>query len=122
MATMYCALCGRPVEARRQIGAGTVLLAMVSFGLSLLAIPFYPKRCSICKSTAVSATPPGTALASGGAAAPARLADIEQRLRLTEGELEATNLELERTRTERDFYRELLGDPADRKREQPGGR
>jgi hypothetical protein len=42
---MYCALCRRPVEAGRQVGVGSVVLAFLTGGLSLLAIPFYAKRC-----------------------------------------------------------------------------
>ena len=114
MPTMYCALCGRPVEARRQIGVGTVALAVVTAGLSLLAIPFYAKRCSICKSPAVSLTAPGSVGIAGGAAPVARISDLEQRLNRTAADLEAANLENDRLRQERDFYRELLGDPATR--------
>lgn len=110
MATMYCALCARPVEAKRQIGAGTLILAVLTGGLWLLTIPFYRKRCSICRSAAVSAGPPGPAALNGGAAALDRVSAIEQRLSSTEGELEAANSELDRLRQERDFYRELLGD------------
>jgi hypothetical protein len=120
MPTMYCALCDRPVEARRQIGAGTVVLAVVSVGLSLLAVPFYARRCSICKSTAVSMTAPGQGLVARAASSPARLADLEQRLRSTEGDLEAAMVELERLRTERDFYRQLVGDPAAREKGRAG--
>lgn len=111
MATMYCALCGRSVEAKRQIGAGTIILAVVTGGVWLVAIPFYRKRCSICKSTAVSATPPGAG-ALGADSPMARIASIEQRLNVTEAELESATAELERLRTERDFYRDLLGDRA----------
>lgn len=112
MSTMYCALCRRPVEAKRQIGIGTVILAVASAGLSLLAIPFYSKRCSICKGAAVTATVPELGSASSRTLAPERLVDLEARLTITEGELEATVAELDRVRAERDFYRELLGDPS----------
>jgi hypothetical protein len=117
MATMYCALCRRPVEARRDIGVGTVALAVVTAGLSLLAIPFYPKRCSICKSTALSsAAIEGAADLQDGSSLK-RLADLEQRLTFTEGELESAVVELDRLRAERDFYRQLLGDPSGRPKE-----
>jgi hypothetical protein len=119
MPAMYCTLCRRPVEARRHVGAGTIILAVVTGGLWLVTIPFYAKRCFICGSAAVSVTPPG-----GPAAAPAslsgeRLAELEKRLGFTEGELEATVAELDRVRTERDFYRNLLEDPA-RRKDRPG--
>ncbi|MEX0891783.1 MAG: hypothetical protein WEB88_06390 [Gemmatimonadota bacterium] len=108
MAAMHCALCDRPVEARRRIGAGTVFFAVITAGVSLLAVPFYRKRCPICGSTALSygrlGIGPGTA--SGG-----HVAELEGRLGALEGELERSQAELERVRTERDFYRQLLGDP-----------
>ncbi|HSK18276.1 MAG TPA: hypothetical protein VK912_04005 [Longimicrobiales bacterium] len=116
MATMYCALCRRPVDARRQIGAGTIIVGVLTAGFSLLAIPFYSKRCSICKSAAVSDIDPNTVLAG---ASPARISDMEQRLRLTEAELDVASSELDRLRTERDFYRELLGDRAFEKPKHP---
>ena len=112
MATMYCALCRRPVEGKRQIGAGTIVLAVITGGVWLIAIPFYSKRCSICKSAAVSKTMPGETPVASGAAAPPRIEGLERRLSLTEGELESTREELDRLRTERDFYRDLLGDRA----------
>ena len=116
MATMYCSLCRRPVDARRQIGAGTIIVGVLTAGFSLLAIPFYSKRCSICKSAAVSDVDPNTVLAAGS---PARISHMEHRLRLTEAELDVANSELDRLRTERDFYRELLGDRAFEKPRQP---
>lgn len=118
MATMYCALCGRPVEATRHIGPVTVLLAVLTAGVSLLAVPFYAKRCSICKSTAVSRTAPDGTLAADGVPTAARFAELERRLSLAEQELEATSTELAELRAERDFYKQLLGEP--RAREQRG--
>jgi hypothetical protein len=109
MATMLCTLCGRPVEARKHIGVGTVALAIVTWGLWLIAIPFYQKRCSICKSPALLPLGPGVPSTSGSEAA--GLAEIKQRLRLIEGELETTHEALERVTEERDFYRQLLEDP-----------
>lgn len=118
MATMYCALCRRPVEARRQVGVGTAILAVFTAGLSLLAIPFYARRCSICRSAAVTATgPDGRPV---GDASVARLAAVEQRLRLVEGALEAANTDIERLTEERDFYRQLLGEPTTGPDESPG--
>jgi hypothetical protein len=114
MAVMYCALCRRPVEARRDIGLGTIVLAVLSGGLALLAVPFYSKRCSICKSAALSRTANGSGAAGVGGPADARIQELEQRLTVTQEELEATNVELDRLRTERDFYRQLLEDPAAR--------
>lgn len=51
MATKYCVNCDRVVEAKRVIGIGTFILAILSGGLWLLLIPFYSKRCPICKGT-----------------------------------------------------------------------
>ena len=113
---MYCALCRRPVEAKRHIGVGTLILAVVSFGVSLLAIPFYKRRCCICRSAAVSVTPPDAGIGAGPPAQ-GQLTELRSRLSVTEAELEATGTELERLRTERDFYRQLLEDPALRKRD-----
>lgn len=110
MATMYCALCRRPVEAKRQLGAGTLILAVVTGGAWLITIPFYSKRCSICRTKAVSTTGPGGRRLTSGAASVTRLADLEQRLTVTETELDTARDELDRLRAERDFYRELLGD------------
>lgn len=44
----YCADCGRETGHARRLGWGTFFGAMVTFGLLLLFIPFYPKRCTIC--------------------------------------------------------------------------
>lgn len=110
MATKYCALCKRPVEARRHIGAGTIVLAVLTGGLWLVTIPFYSKRCCICRSAAVSDAAPDAAIASGRSL-PAQLTAVEQRLARTEGELDLATGELDRLRAERDFYRDLVSDP-----------
>ena len=111
MATMYCALCNRPVEARRHFGAGTLILAVITGGAWLITLPFYSKRCCICKSTAISRTSQGGLLTGGGAQL-MRVSALEQRLSQTETELDITRDQLDRLRTERDFYRDLLGDRA----------
>lgn len=58
MSTLYCNLCKRPVEAKRNIGIGTLLLCVLTAGFWLIVIPFYSKRCPICKSESISALPP----------------------------------------------------------------
>jgi len=127
MAAMYCALCRRPVDAGRRIGVGTVVLAVLTGGLWLLAIPFYEKRCAICRSAAVSATAPDGKIADGASAlaqrqtVERRIADLEQRLSLTEGEVEAASIEIERLRAERDFDRQLLGRPTARPKKEESG-
>jgi len=50
MSTMQCNLCDRPVEAKKYIGAGTLILCILTGGLWIIAILFYRQRCSICKS------------------------------------------------------------------------
>ena len=53
MSTKYCNLCERKVEAKREIGVGSLLLVLLTGGLWLIAIIFYGERCSICKSKAL---------------------------------------------------------------------
>lgn len=60
MATMYCHLCQRPVEARRHFGIGTLILLILTWAQWLIVMPFYPKRCPICQSTALSKVPKAT--------------------------------------------------------------
>lgn len=57
MSIKYCNMCQRQVEPKRTVGVGTLLLAIISGGFALLLIPFYKKRCPICKGTALSDTP-----------------------------------------------------------------
>lgn len=121
MSSMYCTLCDRPVEGTRQIGAGSIVLAVLTAGMSLLAVPFYQKRCPICRTAAVSLTGPDGRLPAGGPGSLARLAEVERQLSYAETELEAANEELTRVREERDFYRKLIEDPAARARHRPGG-
>ncbi len=61
---MYCNLCKRPVEAKRNLGIGTLLLVVLTAGIWLIAIPFYSKRCAICKSDALSNSEPSSGSAS----------------------------------------------------------
>jgi hypothetical protein len=115
---MYCVLCRRPVEARRQVGIGTAILAVFTAGLSLLAIPFYARRCSICRSPAVSVRDPDGRVVSGAAE---QAGAIERRLSRAQGELDAANAEIEHLTEELEFYRKLLDEPA-RGPDRPGGR
>ncbi|MGF6633557.1 hypothetical protein OKW39_000708 [Paraburkholderia sp. MM6662-R1] len=48
MSLKYCIMCERPVEPKRKIGIGTLLLVLLTSGFWLLTIPFYQKRCPIC--------------------------------------------------------------------------
>lgn len=121
MSAMYCTLCDRPVEGTRHIGAGTIVLAVLTAGMSLLAVPFYRKRCPICRTAAVSLRSPDGSPAAAKAGSLARLKELERRLSFAETELEAANEELGRLREERDFYRKLLEDPAAKARYRAGG-
>jgi hypothetical protein len=49
MAIKRCKLCERKVSAQKQIGAGTLILVILTAGLGLIAIPFYQERCPICR-------------------------------------------------------------------------
>ena len=51
MACKYCKLCDRPVEPKRQIGIGTLILVFITALVWVIFIPFYSKRCPICGST-----------------------------------------------------------------------
>lgn len=46
--TAYCNLCERRVPKKRKIGIGTLLLVFFTWGLWILVIPFYSKRCGVC--------------------------------------------------------------------------
>jgi hypothetical protein len=48
MQISHCANCGKSTGHKRNIGIGTLLGALVTCGFSLLAVPFYPKRCILC--------------------------------------------------------------------------
>lgn len=44
----YCKNCGKMTGHKRNVGIGTFWGALVTGGVSLGAVPFYPKRCIIC--------------------------------------------------------------------------
>jgi hypothetical protein len=44
----YCQNCGRVTGHKRAVGMGTFLGACMTLGTSLMATPFYPKRCVVC--------------------------------------------------------------------------
>jgi len=48
MRVYQCPVCGKPTGHKRALGIGTLLMAIVTGGLWLLVIPFYPKRCIVC--------------------------------------------------------------------------
>jgi hypothetical protein len=55
MQVAFCKNCGKHTGHKRSIGAGTVLGALYTSGLSLLAIPAYGKRCVVCGLTETEA-------------------------------------------------------------------
>lgn len=48
MITAYCNNCAKYTGHKRAIGAGTLVGGVLTGGVSLLAIPLYPKRCIVC--------------------------------------------------------------------------
>lgn len=45
---IYCPNCERHRGFKRSLGFGTLFAVVLSCGLWLLAIPFYPARCVVC--------------------------------------------------------------------------
>lgn len=54
----FCPNCGKTTSHQRKLGFGTLFAVIFTLGWWLLAIPFYPKRCTICGSEDFGA-PPG---------------------------------------------------------------
>jgi hypothetical protein len=48
MQVAFCANCNKHTGHKRRIGVGTLLVVLITFGWSLLLIPFYSKRCVVC--------------------------------------------------------------------------
>jgi len=48
MEYLYCPNCCKMTGHKRALGWGTFFAGVFTFGVSTLAIPFYPKRCIIC--------------------------------------------------------------------------
>ena len=51
MQRYYCENCEQVTGHKRVIGAGTLIAALLTGGLSLAALPWYPLRCVLCGST-----------------------------------------------------------------------
>ena len=49
MSIKKCVHCDKQIDAKRNIGIGSLILVLVTAGLWILVIPFYKKRCPICK-------------------------------------------------------------------------
>jgi len=48
MEMLDCQNCGKRTGHKRTLGFGTFFAVLITFGLWILTIPFYPKRCIIC--------------------------------------------------------------------------
>lgn len=55
MRVTHCYVCNRPSGFARRLGWGTFFMAVLTAGLWLLTIPFYPKRCVTCGCTEAGA-------------------------------------------------------------------
>jgi hypothetical protein len=56
MQMILCPNCGKQSGFKRALGFGTFFMVLITFGLWLLMIPFYPVRCINCGLTRTSAT------------------------------------------------------------------
>lgn len=56
MELIYCPNCGKRLGFKRALGFGTLFMVLLTFGLWLLVIPFYPARCMNCGMTRRSAS------------------------------------------------------------------
>lgn len=48
MKTHYCKICKEYRAHKRHIGIGSLILVFITWGLWILALPFYPVRCTKC--------------------------------------------------------------------------
>jgi hypothetical protein len=53
----YCPNCEKETGYQRKLGFGTLFAVILTGGLWLLVLPFYPKRCSICGKPLLSSQP-----------------------------------------------------------------
>src|ERR1019366_842919 len=71
MHVTHCYVCNRPSGFARRLGWGTFFMVLITFGLWLVVIPFYPLRCATCGCTRGEAGPapgePGKRGLTGGA-------------------------------------------------------
>jgi len=57
MHVTHCYVCNRPSGFARRLGFGTFFMVLITFGLWLLVIPFYPIRCTTCGCTRSDGVP-----------------------------------------------------------------
>jgi len=48
MKTKHCNICNKQTIFKRHLGIGTLIAVIVTLGWWVLAIPFYPVRCTYC--------------------------------------------------------------------------
>jgi len=58
MENSYCPNCKKNTGRKRAFGWGTFFGVLITFGLWILALPFYPKRCIICGNSDSEESPP----------------------------------------------------------------
>lgn len=46
----YCCRCEKETAHKRALGVGTIIMVIITLGLWLLVLPFYPTRCIHCAS------------------------------------------------------------------------
>jgi hypothetical protein len=46
----YCANCQAQRGFKRSLGVGTIIIIIITWGIWLFALPFYPVRCIVCGS------------------------------------------------------------------------
>jgi hypothetical protein len=51
MKMTHCDNCGKSTGHKRALGFGTLFMVLLTGGLWLIAIPFYPVRCIVCGNT-----------------------------------------------------------------------
>lgn len=51
MVMKQCSNCGKLTGFKRNLGIGTIIMCFLTLGFWILAIPFYPTRCTNCGST-----------------------------------------------------------------------
>lgn len=121
MENLYCPNCQKQTGFKRAFGIGTLLACIITGGLWIIALPFYPVRCSVCGGI----TRPSQKRNNSAAAlvTPALLSQIESDIRLgrlsQEGMLIKHNIQiytlhkicellLDDRRIENDDYRRII--------------
>lgn len=114
MEMIYCSNCKKVTGHKRAVGMGTLLGAVSTLGLSLGAVPFYPKRCVVCGATNQNSDTPSVAskieyLINEGSLSKAGIA---VKLSLSESVIDSECLDLFRSgRIGRENAERILGRP-----------